>query len=164
MRQHLQFRKGFNGSTIIDDTWNCTPPSVKSALEVLRETAEGRKKVAVIGYMPQLGEKGKKEYSLIGESVVKASVDLLVTIGDEAKNIEDRAVELGMNKIKVINCSTGKEVYDVLKPLLNKNTLVLFKFPYKYRLSKFPSFKQLIKDIYTPIPVSRFFAGSKKGS
>ncbi len=149
MRQHLQFRDGINGSTIIDDTWNCTPPSVKAAIEVLEETANGRKKIAVIGYMPQLGENGIKEYSALGESVVKAGVDLLVTIGDETIDIQTRAVEMGMDKNMVINCNTGNEVYDVLKPLLDKNAIVLFKFPYKYRLSKIPSFQQLIKDIYT---------------
>ena len=148
IRQHLQFREGINGSVIIDDTWNCTPPSIKAALEVLRDVANGRKKIAVIGYMPQLGENGKGEYLKVGEWLVKAEVDLLVTIGEEVKIVGVKAVELGMDQNQVFNCNTGTEIFDILQAVLDKNTITLFKFPYKYRLRKITSFRQLIQNVF----------------
>lgn len=142
VRQHLEFRKGINNITIIDDTWNCTPPSIKAALEVLGDIGMERKKVAVIGYMPQLGESGKGEYNKIGEHVVKTGVNILITIGDETKDIGTRALELGMSKNQVYSCHTGDQLYNLLQPHLNSDSIVLFKFPYKYRLRKLPSFRR----------------------
>lgn len=140
MRKHLQFYQGLNGSTIIDDTWNCNPPGIEAALQVLRDMAKGRKKIAVIGYMPLLGEEGQEEYLKIGEKVVKAGVDLLVTLGEEPKAIGSRALELGMNNACIYSCTKVADVEKLLQSALDKNSLVLFKFPYRASLRRHPSY------------------------
>ncbi len=145
MRKHLQFANGFNGCSIIDDTWNCTPDSIAAALEVLRDMGKEKKKIAVIGYMPRLGANGKDEYLKIGERVVKAGIDLLIVIGKEAEAIGKRAAEAGIEKKYIYYCNTGYEVFSALSTTVDINTLVLFKFPYKCRLSKIPSFRYLMK-------------------
>lgn len=147
VRQHLQLRIGINGSTIIDDTWNCTPPSVKGALEVLTEIANGREKIAVIGHMPRLGEEGQREYWKIGKMVAEMGVDKLIVIGEEAVGVKIKALKEGMNGKDVYFCTTGDELFNILKPLLNSDSLVLFKFPYKYRLSRVPSFVKFMKSV-----------------
>lgn len=147
VRQHLDFRPGIKGATIIDDTWNNTPPSLEAALEVLYDTAKGKKKIAVIGYMPQLGKNALSEYDRIGTIAVKANLDQLILIG-EAKRIGIRAARLGMDRRRIHFCNTGKEVYYTLLPYLDANTMVLFKFPYKYRLHKYPSFQRLMQVMF----------------
>lgn len=148
IRQHLQFLPGPNGCTIIDDTWNCTPPSVESALKVLRDTAGGKKKIAVMGYMPQLGTAGFSEYDRIGESVVQTGVDFLIIIGNEAKRIGVKALERGLKTAQVRFCQDGADLYKALNPHLNNNSLILFKFPYKYRLRKMASFRAFLNKIF----------------
>lgn len=148
MHQHLNFCKGLNGSTIIDDTWNCNPPGIRAGLQVLQDKAHNRKKIAVIGYMPLLGETGYGQYSKIGEEAVKAKIDLLVIIGEEAKAIGLRALELGMTNKEVYFCNTEDEINNVLYPVLNEDCLVLLKFPYRRILINTPSypvFKACIK-------------------
>lgn len=129
VRQHLQFRNGINGCTIIDDTWNCTPASMESALKVLKARANSRKTVAVLGYMPQLGDAGFIEYSKTGEKVVETGVGTLIVIGDKAKEIGNTALQKGFDKNSVYFCQNATELYQVLYPFLDKDTLVLFKFP-----------------------------------
>jgi UDP-N-acetylmuramoyl-tripeptide--D-alanyl-D-alanine ligase len=147
VRAHLEFRPGPRGSTIINDTWNCTPPSMASALHVLHETAERRKKIAVLGYMPQLGENGTEEYDSMAEKVLGEGVDQLVVIG-EAQRIGRKAIQLGMNKQRVHFCESGEEVYQALRPFLDPGSLILFKFPYKYRMFKMGSFRKLMNGMW----------------
>lgn len=46
-----------------------------------------------------------------------------------------------MDPNKVYFCNTGDEVYDVLAPYLNENTILLLKVT--HRVMKKPTFKQL---------------------
>ncbi len=150
--QHLQLKPGLKGCTIIDDTWNCTPPSMEAALKVLK-LLKGKlfrhKSVAVLGYMPQLGASAMDEYRKIGDKVVSTGVDVLITLGEEAKQIGDSALARGFAKDKLFNCHTAAELFNVVERIADKHTLMLFKFPYKYRLSKDPSYRKFIVDIYS---------------
>lgn len=152
VRQHMQLRPGINGCTIIDDTWNCTPPSMESALKVLKQLGDSKKTVAVLGYMPQLGTAGHREYERIGEIAAGVGMDLLITVGDEAKTIGIKALKAGLSKRKVLFCRSAEQLYEILSPLTGPNTLLLFKFPYKYRLSKYPSYREFMTKIFADVP------------
>lgn len=144
VRQHMQMRPGINGCTIIDDTWNCTPLSMESAIEVLKSLGKSKTTVAVFGYMPRLGAAGNLEYYRIGEKVAKAGIDFIITIGDDARKIGRKCITTGMDKNKVFFCTSAAELYQALLPLTGQDTVILFKFPYKYRLSKDPSFVEFM--------------------
>ena len=74
--------------------------------------------------MLELGENSPEYHKEIGEYVVKKGVDLLVCYGKEAKNISDRAGELGMNA----GYSEDKKIImNYLKFKLKPNDIVLFK-------------------------------------
>lgn len=145
VRQHMQIRPGINGCTIIDDTWNCTPMSMESAIKVLKSLGKSKTTVAVFGYMPRLGAAGKQEYYRIGEKLAKAGIDFIITIGDDAGKIGRKCIAGGMDKNRVFFCSSAAELYMTLVPLAGQDTLILFKFPYKYRLSKDPSFVEFMR-------------------
>ena len=48
MNRHLEFSKGINGSTIIDDTWTNNPTSVEAALKVLDSMGKGKKIISIL--------------------------------------------------------------------------------------------------------------------
>jgi UDP-N-acetylmuramoyl-tripeptide--D-alanyl-D-alanine ligase len=129
MARHLQLRKGPLGSVILDDNFNNTPPSMASALEVLKDAGKEKFKIAVLGHMYNLGTGAiaKEQYSEMGEKVVEAGVDLLVVIGQEPVEIGLSALAHGMSKDKVIFINSGNEVLNTIKPFLNENTIVLLK-------------------------------------
>lgn len=56
-----------NGLTIINDVYNANPVSMKSSLDVLA-VAQGRK-VAILGFMGELGEKQAQMHKEVGEYV-----------------------------------------------------------------------------------------------
>lgn len=141
--EHLEFHSGVNGSTVIDDTWNAAPLSMAAALQVLKEMAGLKTKVALLGYMPQLGDGdyAQGEYAKLGEQVVAAQVDLLIVVSDEAQEIGKKAIELGMDPSKVYFCNTPLEIYQIIKPVLNGDSVVLLKIPHRVMVQE--SFKEL---------------------
>jgi UDP-N-acetylmuramoyl-tripeptide--D-alanyl-D-alanine ligase len=85
----LRTLRGPNGRTVIDDCYNAAPESMAVALELLGRTAPpaGGRRVAILGDMRELGEYGPALHLAVGQQVVDANVDLLVTIGDLAEGI-----------------------------------------------------------------------------
>lgn len=53
--------------------------------------------------------------------------DLLVTVGPEAKVIADRALQKGMKPENVIWCDTPNDVFEIVAPHLDKDTVILVK-------------------------------------
>lgn len=146
MRMHLEFKKGVNGCTLIDDSWNSNPPGMRAALQVLKDQAKGRNAVAVLGFMPELGVNGRKEYAKIGE-FLQDKVDHLILVGKDTRLIGLRAIEVGMDPSRVHYCETGDEVYRALLPHLHPHSLILLKIPYHYDLYDIPSFQKLMEKI-----------------
>jgi UDP-N-acetylmuramoyl-tripeptide--D-alanyl-D-alanine ligase len=79
IRGRLHPRAGANGATILDDTYNANPDSVKAAIAVLA-LAVGPKWL-VLGDMGEVGEKGPAFHREIGEYARAAGVDRLLAVG-----------------------------------------------------------------------------------
>ncbi|MES9740302.1 Mur ligase family protein [Peribacillus frigoritolerans] len=146
MIEHLEFKNGLGGATIIDDTWNVTPISMSSALRVLDEVSLNRK-IALLGFMPQLGdgEFAQQEYARMGGKAVDAKLDLLIVVGDQAKKIGSRAIELGMDPSKVFFSNDGNEIFQILQPYLKQDSTILIKIPHRVMIQD--SFKELMTKI-----------------
>jgi UDP-N-acetylmuramoyl-tripeptide--D-alanyl-D-alanine ligase len=54
-------------ATIIDDTYNANPLSMRRAIEAARETAQGRPLVLVLGEMREMGGQAEAEHARLGE-------------------------------------------------------------------------------------------------
>jgi UDP-N-acetylmuramoyl-tripeptide--D-alanyl-D-alanine ligase len=69
-----------HGATLIDDTYNANPGSVRAAIAVL--AGMPGKKVLVLGDMGELGENARAMHGEIGAAAKAAGIDLLFTLGD----------------------------------------------------------------------------------
>ena len=81
--QRLQLQSWINQSTLIDDSYNANPDSVKAAIDVLHQQA-GRR-ILVLGDMKELGRYRKKLHQDIGEYAKAKDVNLLIGFGDLAR-------------------------------------------------------------------------------
>lgn len=147
IKEHLEFRKGINGCTVIDDTWNSSPPSMESALNVLNKVAGIRTKVAILGSMPRLGEGiyAEEQYAKMGAAAVQHNTDVLIVVGDEAKEIGRKALALGMDSTKVFFTDNGTELMNILTPYLNENSILLLKVTYRVMVTS--SFAKMKSDL-----------------
>lgn len=76
-----------NGITMIDDTYNASPVSMKAGIDVLRSLAAKGRKIAVLADMKELGEKSPQFHYEIGAYLKEHPVDLVVTLGELVKEI-----------------------------------------------------------------------------
>ncbi|MBX6377923.1 MAG: UDP-N-acetylmuramoyl-tripeptide--D-alanyl-D-alanine ligase [Clostridia bacterium] len=109
---------------ILDDTYNASPTSVRAALTVLAST--GRRRVAVLGDMLELGEAAAAAHRAIGAAAAGA-VDLLVTVGELARQCADAARTAGLPGEAVVACEDREEAVTVLRRLLRPGDTVLVK-------------------------------------
>lgn len=75
-----------NGVTVIDDTYNAAPDSMKSAIKTLMNT-EGKRKVAILAGMNELGDESAEYHREVGQFARLQGVDMLITVGEKAKDI-----------------------------------------------------------------------------
>ena len=83
-----------NGVTVLDDSYNANPDSMLAALHAVKEEVVSGRKVAVLGFMGELGEHEESEHRVLGERVVAMGVDTLVTVGARASLINEGAASL----------------------------------------------------------------------
>lgn len=127
VKSHLEFHKGINDSLLIDDTWNTNPTSIEAALEVLKQTANGKTTIAVIGEIEELGDYSLQEHQKVGSLIVKNNIDVLITAGKNTIPICRRAAELGMNPSSIHNVRNKESLLALLSKLASKDTSILIK-------------------------------------
>jgi UDP-N-acetylmuramoyl-tripeptide--D-alanyl-D-alanine ligase len=74
------------GLKIIDDTYNASPDSMKSAIDYLTSFTDGRK-IAVLAGMNELGEHSADLHCSVGKYAIEAGVDILAAIGEKGSDI-----------------------------------------------------------------------------
>lgn len=75
----LEFKVGISGASIIDDTYNANPDSMRAALSVLAK-AQGAK-ILVMGDMFELGDAAESFHQKMGEEAKQLGVNQLFGIG-----------------------------------------------------------------------------------
>ena len=141
----LEKTKGIRGATIINDTYNANPDSMISSLGVLRQI-EGRRRVAVLGDMFELGPIAEAEHRRVGEAVYRLNPDLLVTVGELARYIGEEAAAFGMDESRVFHGATIQEAVELLKKYIDMGDVVLVKGSRGMRMERIVSGLQLEGD------------------
>ncbi|HEY3765898.1 MAG TPA: UDP-N-acetylmuramoyl-tripeptide--D-alanyl-D-alanine ligase [Gaiellales bacterium] len=70
------------GGFVIADCYNANPVSMRAALRHLAAVADGRRTVAVIGEMAELGPAGPELHAQIGREAEGLGVDVVVAVGE----------------------------------------------------------------------------------
>ena len=89
MRHQLQFPDGT--LTLIDESYNANPSSMRAALTTLGLTPRlGRgRRIAVLGDMAELGEAAASLHADLAETVERADIDLVVTCGPLMQHLHE---------------------------------------------------------------------------
>ena len=123
-RLRIDIAPGYRDSTIIDDTYNASPPSTIAALNLLQEM-EGRR-IAILGDMLELGSEEEKGHRLVGARAAETS-DILIAVGPRARWIAKEARALGMSHDHVYHVETAEEAAAIAKELLQPGDYILIK-------------------------------------
>jgi UDP-N-acetylmuramoyl-tripeptide--D-alanyl-D-alanine ligase len=100
------------GGLLVNDAWNANPLAMAAALAYLRDRAEGRRTVAVLGSMAELGSDAARFHAEVDTS----GIDVVVGVGELARGYEpDEWV------------ATAAEAVDVVRELVRPGDAVLVK-------------------------------------
>jgi UDP-N-acetylmuramoyl-tripeptide--D-alanyl-D-alanine ligase len=76
----LQRKQAANGATVIDDSYNANPDSVRAAIDVLAQAKSPR--ILVLGDMGEVGTQGQQFHEEIGAYANSRGIDTVLVTGD----------------------------------------------------------------------------------
>lgn len=120
----LEYKKTKNNTTLIDDTYNASLDSIKSSLEILKKE-EGKRRVAIIGDVLELGDYSRKIHEEIGKELLGSNLDLIITIGEYTKYTDKYLEENNFTNKYHFDCE--EESHSKLKEILLSEDIVLLK-------------------------------------
>ncbi|PIG92648.1 UDP-N-acetylmuramoyl-tripeptide--D-alanyl-D-alanine ligase [Gloeocapsopsis sp. IPPAS B-1203] len=84
-----------NDVVLLDESYNAAPEAMQAALHLLAETP-GKRRIAVLGAMKELGERSRQLHQEVGNLVSQLNIDLLIVLvdGEDAEAIATSAVEI----------------------------------------------------------------------
>ena len=123
-QKRMDMKKLDNGALIINDAYNASFESMKVSLEFLSKHT-GKRKIAVLGDMFELGEYTEELHRKVGEEVVKNKIDILICAGENSKYIIDEVKK--HSNIKTYFMNNNEEIVEKLNQELKKGDVVLVK-------------------------------------
>lgn len=122
----MRLLAGIKNSKIIDDSYNAAPISTIAALQVLAEVGAAGKKIAVLGDMLELGPQTQEGHREVGR-YAGGITNLLVTVGELARDIASSAKEAGMDADRIFSFSTADEAKKFVQEQLREGDVTLVK-------------------------------------
>ncbi|MGK7930326.1 MAG: UDP-N-acetylmuramoyl-tripeptide--D-alanyl-D-alanine ligase [Microcystaceae cyanobacterium] len=112
-----------NDIVLLDETYNAGLESMKAALQLLKDTP-GKRHLAVLGTMKELGEHSPQLHQEVGEMAQKLALDGLFILEDDP---EAKAIALGVTEIETESFLTHEALIQRLTTILQPGDRVLFK-------------------------------------
>jgi UDP-N-acetylmuramoyl-tripeptide--D-alanyl-D-alanine ligase len=111
------------GVTVVNDAYNANPESMRAALNSLATLAKGdggRRGIAVLGQMAELGPESVPAHDAIGRLAARLGVNLLIAVGEPARPIADGAARegswLGAAEWLPDNDAAARRLLEVVRP------------------------------------------------
>lgn len=134
-KMRMNIEKCTNSITIINDTYNASPQSMKAALDVLKDCDENRK-VAILGDMYEIGESSNQMHAEIGEYAAKIGINIIICVGSLGKYIYNGACNNKNDNQTVLYFETQNDLHYKLLDILAQNDIVLVKASRSMNLDK----------------------------
>ncbi|MGE0433571.1 MAG: UDP-N-acetylmuramoyl-tripeptide--D-alanyl-D-alanine ligase [Planctomycetota bacterium] len=108
---------------LLDDCYNANPASMAGALSTLAQTV-GRRRVAVLGQMNELGDMSEACHRQLGQSIARYGIELLITVGEQARIV---ASEARRNGVHAVHCEDACDAAELLPDMVADGDAVLVK-------------------------------------
>ena len=124
-KKRMEIRQLENGAILINDSYNASFESMKSSIEYLGNHT-GKRKIAALGDMFELGEYSEELHKKVGREVAKNNIDLLLCVGNDARYIIEGAKEMNKN-INTQLLENNEKLLEKLRIELKKGDVLLVK-------------------------------------
>jgi UDP-N-acetylmuramoyl-tripeptide--D-alanyl-D-alanine ligase len=127
-RWRMEVHERPDGVTVLNDAYNANPDSMLAALQTLRLIGEtGRRAIAVLGEMKELGERHEPEHRMVGATAAHTGVDALVVVGEAASGIAEGTREVPGWAGELVQAAGRAEALGWLRKNVQPGDVVLVK-------------------------------------
>ncbi|MFA4834023.1 MAG: UDP-N-acetylmuramoyl-tripeptide--D-alanyl-D-alanine ligase [Patescibacteria group bacterium] len=129
---------GIKHTLVIDDTYNSSPTSVMSALDIVIKIpiAKGAKRFAVLGDMLELGRYSEEGHKEVGRYAAKSGINKLIAVGERSRDIARSAEEAGMSRDDIFEYTDVAEAGRFIQQRIEHGDLILVKGSQGMRMEK----------------------------
>jgi len=117
----------YEGMTLINDTYNANPQSMREALKTLKEINAQGKRFFIIGDMLELGPLAEPAHHELGQEIARSNVDYLVTVGPLASLAAESAKTNVQQQLQIGKFTTHTEAANYLLRKVRKGDCLLVK-------------------------------------
>lgn len=121
----LEIHRTSQDVLVVNDTYNASPLSVEAALEAVRALRAGRRVVAVLGEMRELGPLHEAAHREVARRCVEEGVGFLLAVGEGARELAEAARELGLPQVQWV--ADARAAAEVVAVQVAPGDLVLVK-------------------------------------
>jgi UDP-N-acetylmuramoyl-tripeptide--D-alanyl-D-alanine ligase len=116
-----------DGVRIINDAFNANPDSMKAAFTALAAMTYGRRAIAVLGEMKELGAGGSEEHRQVGRLVAATGIHVLIAVGGEDAQAMAAAAQQDNPQLKVVGARDRDHALTLAGDLIQPGDIVLVK-------------------------------------
>ena len=126
-RWRMEVTRRPDGVTVVNDAYNANPESMRAALAAL-VGLPGRRRIAVLGGMAELGPGAPAEHERLGRDAAAADLDVILAVGPDAVGIAHGAVAAGRRaREESVHVPDRTAARELLDGLLRPGDVVLVK-------------------------------------
>jgi UDP-N-acetylmuramoyl-tripeptide--D-alanyl-D-alanine ligase len=123
------------GAIVVNDCYNSNPDALEQMLTAVH-SIPARRRFAVLGGMKELGPASKSLHQRSGRRIPELGFDLLLTVGEEARDILEAACAAGMPPRDVAHFDSPDKAGVYLREILREGDVVLLKASRAVHLEK----------------------------
>lgn len=112
--------------TLIDDSYNANYDSVRASIGVLKSIDSHGKNILVIADILELGNYSQEIHFELGKYIASSEIDVLITIGNYSKNIEQGVLSTGIH-LESKHFESNQDAFEYTCEILEDGDKVLVK-------------------------------------
>lgn len=117
-----------NGVTLVDDTYNSNPYSLRAALKAIKDMKPKKGRTIIcLGQMSELGKETSPAHREAGALVASIGAEYLLIIGESASEVLEGALKNGFPSGRAKTVSTHQEMAQEIKEIIKPDDLILLK-------------------------------------
>ncbi|MCC6139531.1 MAG: UDP-N-acetylmuramoyl-tripeptide--D-alanyl-D-alanine ligase [Nitrospira sp.] len=144
MRSQIVMSQGIR---VINDCYNANPASMKAAVQLLAQSGTGRKTIAVLGDMLELGPGAVRMHEEVGAFVAQQGVSQLIASGALGRGLADGARRAGMEPSRVLEVADAAAAAAAVKAMAASGDVVLVKASRGMKMEQVVSALQGVKQV-----------------
>ena len=124
------------GVTIVDDSYNANPDSMRAALAMFASMDVPGRRIAVLGNMGELGDYSEEGHILVGKAAARSGLDRMICVGKLAAGIANAARDAGFPAEAITEVKTAHDAVPVVAAFAQPGDAVLVKASHSMELNR----------------------------